>query len=217
MTRVRESDVAALKRREIEIKAFAERHSSYFKGLASHFGRRLRGVPQVPIGEDDLVQLGLIALWESVERYRFRCPVCPRSAMTEGDFSNHTLRAHGTILLPSPPLFVFVHAEVGRAMEHEVRRYTRRARYTSELPGSRSEERGEKDFREVGAVPPSQHFAAELAELIARARAELDPLHQRALAYMALGIPARDLYVGRARALEVEKTLRGRWLSGGVA
>jgi hypothetical protein len=123
-----ETDLQCLRDGEVEFGVFVSEHSEYTRRMVRHFAWSLTGV-RAPIDGDDLVQLAHLALWDAVRKYEYRCPACPRAADSRAKFVRHVEARHGERMIPSPTLFAHVHSKVGRALDHEVRRYVRRRKW----------------------------------------------------------------------------------------
>jgi hypothetical protein len=137
--------------------------------MAAYFARRAARVTAV-IDEDDLEQLGRMALLESVGTYHWRCAHCMLASETEGGFVRHVERRHpDRPAIASPTILRYVHATVGRAMDHEVRRYQRRDKFHAEPPSDRQAS-GEYEtwFDRLRWAEPVQEHVAGLA-LVLRA------------------------------------------------
>lgn len=134
----------------------AEVVDRYVGRMANYFARRALRYTSC-IDADDLAQLGRIALYEGVVAYRWRCTCCRLATDSEAGLVRHFERRHpGVRVAASPTILRYIHAVVGRAMDHEVRRYSRRWKFVGEMPG------------EPIAVAPSQEWAAELALALRR-------------------------------------------------
>lgn len=132
----------------------------YVVRMSGWFGTRANRSTSV-IDASDLAQLGRLALWEALDRYRYRCSHCPMAMRSGDDFVEHAQRRHPEQIgvVPRPTLLRYVHQQVGRAMDHEVRRYERRLKFDG---GSVDTDEG----IEVGTVDPSQEWAAELVWML---------------------------------------------------
>lgn len=203
---IRDRHLSDLRSGEVSFGSFARANGPYFRRIAGYFFRRLRGV-HAPIEHEDLVQIAMIELWRGTIDYRYRCPICPRASKVPELFERHCLRRHGELHVPRPPILGYVHGRVGRALDHEVRRYTRRERFLGEMPGL-----------ERPALP-DQEAILELRLLVEAARKELDPIRRRVFEGMALEIPRgetvegySDRQVGRIRE-ELRAGFLGRFVA----
>lgn len=195
------ADLIELKCGGTNFNRFARKHANYVGKLACFFYRRAQWCGP-PVDEDDLAQIGLLELWHAVEEYRWRCPLCPRSAGCPEAFEAHALGAHGLLLAPRPTILAYVHARVGRSMDHEMRRHMRRHKHHGEEPPEHLEP----------SAPPTQEQVAELAGLVEAARAELDPVRQAVLEGLALELPPREHGMSAARVARIREELRGGFL-----
>lgn len=194
------SDLLGLKAGTVTFDRFARKHGDYVRRLAWWFHRRTSWV-RAPVDLDDLVQIGLTELWEAVEDYRWRCPLCPKAARAPEVFAAHMGR-HGKRFGPRPTIYKYVHARVGRSMDHEMRRHVRRNKHhVDEL----------FEFAEP-AIPPSQEAVAELSLLVDAAREQLDPVRQGILAGMALGLPRHAHDVSPRKVTIIREELRDDFL-----
>lgn len=190
------ADLIELKCGGTNFDRFARRHANYVGKLACWFHRRAQWCA-APVDEDDLAQIGLLELWHAVDEYRWRCPSCRRSAGCPEAFDAHVLGAHGRLLSPRPTILTYVHARVGRSMDHEMRRHMRRHKHHGEEPPEHLEP----------SAPPTQEQVTELAQLVEAARAELDPVRQQVLAGLALGVKPRDHGVAPATVARIREEL----------
>lgn len=159
------------------------RHAAeqYVGRMAQYFARRAARVTGC-IDADDLAQLGRLALVEAVTGYHWRCTRCMLASPTEEGFLRHSQRRHpGEAAIASPTILRHTHALVGRAMDHEVRRYVRRDKFHGELPRDSEAAAGYTQWTEAFArVEPNQEYAAEIAlALRALARGERDDRTKR--------------------------------------
>lgn len=176
------SDLIALKTGQSDFERFARgKGAEYVRRLSSYFWRRSSWC-RSPIDQEDLFSIGLAALWEAVRAYRFRCPLCPFTSAEIASYKLHQLAVHGAPWThPQPRMFRWVHAQVGRSMDHEMRRYTRRARWNAdEIPEGYEP-----------SEPPRQDDVLELRLLVEKARAELGPAHEAVLYGLAFELPMK--------------------------
>ncbi len=194
------SDLLKLKAGMVTFDGFVREHGNYVRRLASWFHRRTSWV-RSPVDQEDLVQIGLIELWKAVEDYRWRCPVCPKAAKIPEVFVAHAAR-HGKKLTPRPPILRYVHARVGRSMDHEMRRYVRRHKHhVDEL----------FDYVEP-SIPASQEAIVDLSMLIDAARVQLDPVRQQVLVGMAYDLPRNAHGIPPRQVVIIREDLRDGFL-----
>ncbi len=195
------ADLLGLKLGQVTFDDHVRKHGDYVRRLATWFHRRTSWV-RMPIDLDDLMQIGLVEMWQAVGEYRWRCQRCPRSAECVEAFEIHS-RRHGVKPMPRPTILKYVHARVGRSMDHELRRHVRRNKYhVDEL----------FEYAEP-ASGPTQEAVAELSLLVAAARRELDPVRQQVLAGMAFGVPRHAHGVSPRRVTKLRDELRDDFLA----
>lgn len=174
---MRERDLWALREGEADFNRAVVRGplSDYLQRMSTYYNRRGTWA-QAPLEVEDLLQIARLELWSSVRRYRLRCTVCPKYASTREAFLKHMATRHpDKAPIPRPTLMRWVHGCVGRALDHEVRRYTRRRKFHGEMP------------IRLPAIGADQESAAELAWLIAAAQKSLGPTEQVVFQRLLLG------------------------------
>lgn len=155
---------------------------SYVGRMAVYFAHRAARATSV-IDADDLSQIGQMALLGAVQTYQWRCSACMLATETESAFVRHVGRRHpGQPAIASPTLLRYVHAQVGRALDHEVRRYTRRVKFHGAPPTEPSGEATEASWvdRHVW-VEPNQEHVAGLAMVLSAIQREPESESSRAL------------------------------------
>lgn len=180
---LRQSDLEAVRpallaprRDERAFAAFAKSQQKYLSRLVDWFWanterlwQRVGSRRQIPLDREDLAQIALIALWQAVESYEWRCERCGTKSQTATEHAEHGRTAHGRVEAPRPTLQVYAHGRAGRAVDHTMRRYWRRAKFQGAMPEFHEEARAKRGLTSMNAPEAS----AELALLVARARREL--------------------------------------------
>lgn len=189
------ADLLELREGRVDFRAFLGRHGDYVRRMvrvaARPIVRRTRPLGANPIELQDLDQVARVEIWLAVHEYGWCCPACPRAADSPEGLERHSIRAHGASLPPRGDIFRFVHGRVGRALDHEVRRYVRRGRFWGVLPTEVEEDVSVERWR-GGAQEPDQEARAELSAVVAEARRVLGARAEEILERLALGDPARD-------------------------
>lgn len=168
--------LTALKEGRLSIRAFQPHRCSYVRQMARWIHLRSDWAnPSLEIA--DYEQIVFTTIWETVARYRYRCPGCVRSARSADVLRRHIEARHpGVRVEAKMEIHRYVHGCVGQALWHSVRPYMRRAKWQG------------------GPVPPEleapdrhQQDAAELAFLVSAAREALGPTQARVLEALATG------------------------------
>lgn len=176
----------APRRDERAFAAFAKAQQKYLSRLVDWFWLntermwlRAGARRQIPVDREDLAQIALIALWQAVESYEWRCERCGSKSATATEHAEHGRSAHGKVEAPRPTLQVYAHGRAGRAVDHTMRRYWRRAKFQGAMPvdALRGEvgrlNRFNAFYGDLREFQQTSEASAELALLVARARREL--------------------------------------------
>lgn len=191
-----ESDVEALRSGAIDFGGFAKKHRAYFDKMARYFHQRASWAHLI-VDVDDLVQVGMLAAWRAVQKYRFKCPACGRFAASAASLAKHGQARHGKARPASPTLLEWMHGQTGSAIDHTVTRDVRRDRFVFDPPTASQrrksadrgmDESGGADWFEFKLVQnPTQEHAAEFSMLMDEAMRNLAPIQIDVLSAMIAG------------------------------
>lgn len=202
--RVWKVDLQQAHRGQIDFQTLVARNSSKFERASAYYHGWVSRVAACPIDQEDLKQIALTACWQALTSYRYMCPACPKATPNSEIFLRHTIRWHGQALNPRTTLQQYVEGEIGRALDHEVRRYRRRSKWNTDRSVDLFE----------GLQEPHQEIQVTFRRLVEQAKERLDERKWEVFQGMALGhsqseVPGlTDRQVQRLRA-RIRVELRG--------
>lgn len=193
------------------------RGHGYIERMALFYWKRASWAPSLPIDLTDLRQIIAIAIWKAVREYEWRCPACHMAWNSEVEFEAHRI-THPAVTEPSPTLERWVHGQVGNALDHEVRRYTRRGKFYEKAREYVSKPDHVLAFSSVlpeNPVEPReearQETICELRALVEHARLTLDPKRQKvfeAMMHDEMEVPGLTERQARRIRTELRKAFR---------
>lgn len=84
--------------------------------------QKLRNYPSSLMSFDDFLNLAYLVLWQCIQKYKFRCPICGIQAKTESVYKLHMITKHGEYSDPLTSISKYIKFNLGAYLQNELRR-----------------------------------------------------------------------------------------------
>jgi hypothetical protein len=84
--------------------------------------QKLRNYPSSLMGFEDFSNLAYLVLWQCIQKYKFRCPICGIQAKTEAVYKLHMLTKHKEYIEPATSISKYIKFNLGAYLQNELRK-----------------------------------------------------------------------------------------------